>query len=1024
MKSSFAEAISGTLSGCGNTSTVNRGSSRGFDPRLISGKPSACRIGATAARILGLFVLLAAASAFAALKPVDLRCEYLANPLGIDSPQPRLSWRLESDARGAKQSAYRILVASTAELLGKQQGDLWDSGKLASDATVNVPYAGKTLVSGQQAFWKVEAWGADTTASVESETAAWSMGLLASGDWKAQWISYRDTNALHTNRSKLFLPPAHHFRKSFGAAKPIRRAMLYGSALGIVEFHLNGQRVGDAFFEPGWADYHKRDYYRTHDVTKLMESGNNTVGAILAEGWYSGYVGYGLLVGYGPNKAGRYFYGKTPALLAQLEIDYADGSRETIITDPSWQVTSDGPIREADMIMGEAFDARRDVPSWCRAQSSTGVAPASVEGSSAGTPVPPWTWTPAIRAEDNGSTKAIFSDNTGSREVELGFQKPPKMQSYSAQPIRVTQELPARKITEPKPGVFIFDLGQNFAGIIRLKVKGSAGTQLKLRYGEMLHPDGRLMTENLRRARATDFYTLRGDAKGETWTPRFTYHGFQFVEITGLPEKPSLDAVTGLVLHNDTPLVGEFGCSDEVLTKFWKNTQWTQRANFIEMPTDCPQRDERLGWMGDAQIYVRAASYNADVAAFFTKWLDDLEEAQRDFGAYPDYCPYPMGHGAPGQTWGTAWTDAGIICPYTIWQVYGDTRVIERHWASMTRFMEWRKKRAPDFRGKKDGNTWGDWLNVNEATPIEFIDAAYFMHDANLMSQMARAIGRHAESEEYMHLRGNIQRQFGKDYEVNDGSLRLKVDTQTAYVISLAFWLTPGLGVDMYTHRAQRLADKIAKNDFRMATGFLGTKPLLPALTANGQHDLACRLFQSRKFPSWGYEVEQGANSVWERWDSFTKENGFNGAGGNQNASMNSFSHYSFGAVTEWMFRDLAGIDTDGPGFKRIIIKPGPPTPGSNPDRDAIHWARAEYGSIHGKITSDWRRGSDRMNLRVTIPANASATVYLPARSSDEITEGGRPLPEVRGVKFLRMEGDRAVLAVDSGSYAFQAAVK
>ena len=644
--------------------------------------------------------------------------------------------------------------------------------------------------------------------------------------------------------------------------------------------------------------------------------------------------------------------------------------------------------------------------------------------------MPPWTWQPAIRAEDNGSTKAIFSDNTGSREVELGFQKPPKMQFYAAQPIRITQELPAKKITEPKPGVFIFDLGQNFAGVIRLKIKGSAGTQLKLRYGEMLHTDGRLMTENLRRARATDFYKLRGNANGETWTPRFTYHGFQFVEVTGLPEKPSLDAVTGLVLHNDTPLVGEFACSDEVLTKFWKNTQWTQRANFIEMPTDCPQRDERLGWMGDAQIYVRAATYNADVAAFYTKWLDDLEEAQRDFGAYPDYCPYPMGHGAPGQTWGTAWTDAGIICPFTIWQVYGDTRVIERHWASMTKFMDWRKKRAPDFRGKKDGNTWGDWLNVNESTPIEFIDAAYFYYDAYLMSQMARAIGKFKEADEYQMLQARLGAQFAKDYEFHDetgkldGTWRLKVDTQTAYVLALNFGLTPGVFTGGYQKRIGHLADKIAKNDFRMATGFLGTKPLLPVLTANGQHDLACRLFQSRKFPSWGYEVEQGANTVWERWDSFTKEHGFNGAGGNQNASMNSFSHYSFGAVTEWMFRDLAGIDTDGPGFKRIIIKPGPPTPGSNPDREAISWARAEYGSIHGRIVSYWKRGKEDLDLQVVLPANTKATLFLPAKSLAGITEAGRPLRDARGVKVVQMESDRAVLAVESGSYEFRSSLK
>lgn len=972
--------------------------------------------------VIALSTIAAALPCFAALTPHHLRCEYLINPNGIDKSAPRLSWELRSDERGAKQSAYRIRVATTTDKLASGLGDLWDSGQVASDETVNVPYAGKRLTSGQQAFWVVQVWSADASSlATTSGTAQWSMGLLAANDWRAQWISYRDTNALHTNRSNLFLPPAHHFRKSFSAAKPIRRAMLYGSALGIVEFHLNGQRVGDAFFEPGWADYLKRDYYRAHDVTRLLHSGDNTLGAILADGWYAGYVGYGLLVGYGPNKVGRYFYGKTPALLAQLEVEYADGSRETIVTDSTWQVSSDGPIREADIIMGEAFDARRDDPNWCRPQSSTSGAPASVKDNPAGTPVLPWAWQPAIRAEDNGSTKAIFSDNTGSREVELGFQKPPKMQFYAAPSIRITQELPSKKLSEPKPGVYIFDLGQNFAGVIRLKVKGPAGTQLKLRYGEMLHTDGRLMAENLRRARATDFYTLRGDAKGETWTPRFTYHGFQFVEITGLPEKPSLDAVTGLVLHNDTPLAGEFACSDEVLTKFWKNTQWTQRANFIEMPTDCPQRDERLGWMGDAQIYIRAASYNADVAAFYTKWLDDLEEAQRDFGAYPDYCPYPMGHGAPGQTWGTAWADAGIICPYTIWQVYGDTRVIERHWASMTKFMDWRKKRAPDFRGRKDGNTWGDWLNVNESTPIEFIDAAYFKLDASLMAQMAEAIGHRREAGEYSQLAARIQAQSGKDYETSDGSLRLKVDTQTAYVLALAFGLTASEQPEASTRRASMLADKIARNDFRMATGFLGTKPLLPVLTANGQHDLACRLFQSRKFPSWGYEVEQGANTVWERWDSFTKEHGFNGAAGNQNASMNSFSHYSFGAVTEWMFRDLAGIDTDGPGFKRILIKPGPPTPGSNPDREAIHWARARYDSIRGRVASDWRRDGDRFLLNVTVPANTTATVHLPARSAETITESGQPIERVTGVKLLRTEGGRAVLAIDSGSYRFVA---
>ena len=371
------------------------------------------------------------------------------------------------------------------------------------------------------------------------------------------------------------------------------------SALGLYDLYCNGPRIGDAFFQPGWSDYLQRAYYRAHDVTALVRSGGaNALGAVVAEGWYSGYVGYALLVGYGPNKVGRYFYGKTPAFRAQLEIDYADGTHETVITDESWRVTDRGPTREADLIMGESYDARAELGAW------------SAAGYDAKN------WPAAVRAETNPRAPAVYSDAAGARNVDLGFVAPPKMQAYSAPPIRVTQELAAKSVTEPKPGAYVFDLGQNFAGIVRLKIKGAAGTTVRLRFGEMRHQDRTIMTENLRKARATDFYTLRGDADAETWQSRFTYHGFQFVEQTGLPDKPALDAVTGLVLSNDTAATSDFACSDPVMTQFWKNTVRTQRANFIELPTDCPQRDERLGWMGDAQIYARTASYNADVAAF------------------------------------------------------------------------------------------------------------------------------------------------------------------------------------------------------------------------------------------------------------------------------------------------------------------------------------------------------------------------------------------------------------------------
>ena len=921
-----------------------------------------------------------------------LRCEYLVNPLGIETPAPRLSWQIESTQRGQKQTAYRLLVASSEKQLSRQQGNLWDTGKIASDQTVNLGYAGKPLVSRQACFWKVQVWDRDGQASDWSSPATWTMGLLQSNDWTAQWISFRDTTPLATNRSSLWLPPARHYRKDFRAAKSIRRATLHASALGLVELHLNGQRVGEAYFEPGWSDYLKRAYYRSHDVTALLHRGPNCVGAIVADGWYAGYVGYGLLVGYGPNKTGRYFYGKTPALLAQLEIEYTDGSRQIVATDKTWKVTGHGPIREADLIMGESYDARQEMPGWDKPGfKATG-------------------WEPAIRAEENGSTKAVFSDTMGNRDVELGFQKPERLQAYTGPPIRITEELPAKRLSEPKPGVYIFDLGENFAGFIRLRVQGPAGTKLQIRYGEMLHPDGRLMTENLRKARATDYYILRGDPNGETWTPRFTYHGFQFVEIAGLAAKPGLDTVTGLVLHSDTPLSSSFACSDEVMNQLFRNIRRTQRANFVELPTDCPQRDERLGWMGDAQIYVRAASYNADVASFFTKWMDDVEEAQRSFGAYPDYCPYPMSHGEPRKSFGTAWTDAGIICPWTIFRVYGDTRIIERHYDSFTRFMDFRTAANSNNLGVSIGNPWGDWLNLNEATPVEYIDTCYFASSSRMMAEMSEAIGRQTDAANYRQLFVDIKNAFNKKYAKPDGSLT--VDTQTAYVLALTFELLPDKFIQP---AADRLADKIEKNGCRMATGFLGTKPLLPVLSAHGHHDLAVRLFQSRQFPSWGYEVVNGATSIWERWDSYTQEDAF----GKHNAAMNSFSHYSFGAVCEWMFRDLAGIDTEGVGFKKILLRPGPPAPNSNPDHQPIEWVKTEYDSIHGPIRSAWKRDADRFEFNATVPANTTATVFLPASSAASITENGQPLAQVKGATFLRLERGRAVLAVESGSFRF-----
>jgi alpha-L-rhamnosidase len=659
--------------------------------------------------------------------------------------------------------------------------------------------------------------------------------------------------------------------------------------------------------------------------------------------------------------------------------------------------------------MGETYDARREMPGWDRAGFDDAQ------------------WPAAILAEDNGPQPAAFyefnnpASNSQSPQitnhlVDLGFRRPARLEAFPGLPVRPIEELKPVKITSPTNGVYIFDLGQNFAGVVRLKVKGPAGATLRLRYGEMLYPDGRLMNENYRRARATDYYTLRGDKKGEEWTPRFTFHGFQYVEVTGFPGKPGRDAITGIVLHSDTPLTSAFECSDPMANRLFKNIVWTQRANFLDLPTDCPQRDERFGWMGDAQVYVRCATYNADVAAFYTKWLREVMEAQRPSGTFPGYCPFPFQH---GWDFGTAWCDAGVICPWTIWQTYGDTRIIERCWPNLVRFMEWRTAASRDHLGVDQGNSWGDWLSFGTPTPIEYVDTVYYAYSAKLMSEMAGAIGKPAEQAAYADLFLQIKAAFGKKYLRADGSLT--VDNQTAYALALFVDLIPA---ELRAKAGAILADKLRAGETAensgMTTGFLGTRPLLPVLTSVGQNDLAARHFQSRKFPSWGYEVEQGATTIWERWNSYTKKDGFGGANGDQNAGMNSFSHYSFGAVCEWMLGDLAGIQRDGPGYARIIIHPHPPTPGSNPDREAIHWVKAHYDSIHGRITSEWRRTPDWFDLEVGIPANTTATVYLPTPDAQAVRVGSRSLEKADQVKFLGEENGWVKLAVGAGHYQFK----
>jgi alpha-L-rhamnosidase len=889
------------------------------------------------------------------LKPEYLRCEYKVDPTGIDVLSPRLSWIVASEERNKKQSAYQIIVASSKENLDQDKGDLWDSGKTLSDATNQIAYKGEDLNSGQDCYWKVKLWDEADEPSAWSKPAYWSVGLIKFSDWKGEWISLDVGYNTKDKYKELYLPPARYLRKSFTLEKKVKSAKIYATAMGIYELEINGKRVGKSHFTPGWTDYNKRVYYNTYDVTEHLQEGENALGAIIADGWYSGYLGYALLV---QLDRVRDFYGVNPAFMGQLEVEYEDGTKETIASDLTWKA-SEGPIREADILMGETYDARKELTGW----SSPGF------------------------NDSNWKRPKLYTSPSG------------RLEAYPGVTVQKIEELKPLTIKEPAPGVFVADFGKNFAGIVRLKVKGPAGTKITLRYGEMLHEDGSIMTENLRKARATDTYILKGEGE-EIWEPKFTYHGFQYVELSGYPGRPDADDITGIVMNSATPIASTFECSNSMNNQLYENILTTQFANFFEVPTDCPQRDERLGWTGDAQIYVRSSTYNADVAAFFNKWLVDLDDAQRWYGAYPNFAPFP--YSRPNQ-YSPAWMDAGIIVPYEVYKAYNDKAILAKVYPGMKKFMDFQSDASEDYLRPGAGNNFGDWLAVGNKTSDDFIASVYFGYDARLMAEMAEALGKEKDAQQYRELFNNIKMAFVKKYINEDGTLLN--ETQTAYALAIHFGLYPKA---LAQNGADRLASMIRKNGNVFSTGFLGTKHVMLVLSEYGYSDLAYKIFTQTKYPSWGYSVTNGSTSIWERWNSYTIEDGF---GGEQNAAMNSFSHYAYGSVAEWMFSKALGIESDGAGYRNIIIKP---QIGAEMD-----YMKGSYNSINGEIKSSWKRKNNKLTMEVKIPANTTAKVYIPANNIDNVKENGKHLKKAAGINSIGMEGDRAVLHIGSGEYIF-----
>jgi alpha-L-rhamnosidase len=743
---------------------------------------------------------------------------------------------------------------------------------------------------------------------------------------------------------------------------------------------LNGQRVGQQQLAPGWTDYRKRVQYQTYDVTRLLRRGPNAAGAILGDGWYAGSLGPDLK---------RNHFGPYPLRLRlQLYVEFQDGTSRSVVSDATWQGTT-GPIRASDLYAGETYDARLERPGWDTAMTGRDQSPQRVTLG----------WRESVRGSQAGPRRPPPSDW---RPVSVLTDQDPALSAQVGPPIRVTGEVATRRVTEPQPGRFVFDLGQNLVGIARLRVRGSRGTRVTMRFGEVLNPDGTVYRANLRRARATDQYTLRGGGD-EVFEPHFTYHGFRYVEVTGYPGRPGPAAISGRVFHSDLPATSFFSCSSDLVNQLQQNIVWGQRGNLMSVPTDCPQRDERLGWMGDAELFARTACFNMEMAAFFTKWMRDIVDAQSPEGFFSDVSPrvVDLADGAP------SWADAGIIVPWTVWQCYGDTRIIDRNFAAMARYVDLLVRANPDLLWlKRRNNDFGDWVAAGGKTSKDLIASAYLAYDLRLLAEMARATGREADAVKYGDLARKSRDAFNARFGGADG--HYTSDSQTAYAMVLGMDLAPR------EHRAavaDRLVEAVRRADDHLSTGFIGTAFLLPALSETGHNDLAYRLLLQRTYPSWGYMIDRGATTIWELWNSDV-----------EGPAMNSRNHFAFGTVGEWLQRSVAGIDTDpvAPGYRRVVIRPRP-GPG-------VTAAEASYAAGPGRIASAWSRTSNGLRLTVTLPANTTATVYLPRAgvAAVRVLEGGRPVWQadrfvsgVAGITAARDVGDAVAFDVDSGSYHF-----
>lgn len=883
----------------------------------------------------------------------SLLCENRINPTGVDVPQPLFSWQLSGNRRNIHQAAYELRVGTSPKLLNQGKEPAWNSGKVSTDQSVHVPYGGAPLVSGKKYYWQVRIWDDKGQASGWSPVAEWQMGLLQPGDWKASWI---EPGFIQDS----ILRPSPLFRKTFQAGRKIQSATAYITSRGMYEAHINGQRVGDALLTPGWTSYRKRLQYQQYDVTNLLRQGANAIGVTLGVGWYSGYLAWG---------DSKNHFGSRIGLLFQLNIQYTDGTEEVITSDNSWK-SSTGSILYSEIYNGETIDARKEKDGW----SDPGY---NDQG-----------WSGVQLSSDNNKNNLIATVNEPVRKHE--------------------QFKPVRIFTTPA-GEKVMDFGQNLVGWVQVQLKGRAGDSIILQHAEVLDKNGNFYTENLRRAKQKDTYFFKGNGT-ELFEPHFTFQGFRYVKVTGFNGEISPDNFTAFAIYSDMPASGDFSCSNQLINQLQHNIQWGQRGNFLDVPTDCPQRDERLGWTGDAQAFSRTAAYNRQVNNFFAKWLKDVAADQRADGSVPFVVPNVLGQHEMGSA---GWSDVATIIPWNMYLAYADKRLLEQQYPSMKAWVEYIHKQSP-LDLWNTGFHFGDWLfyhpdddsdGRSAITDKYLIAQCFYAYSTQLLINAAQVLGNTADVTEYTALLQRIKAAFMKEYVTPNG--RLVSSSQTAYVLALNFDMLPE---NLREQAASRLVENIKSYNNHLTTGFLGTPYLCHVLSRFGHLDMAYTLLLQDTYPSWLYPVKMGATTIWERWNGEKPDHTF------ENAGMNSFNHYAYGAIGDWMYRVIAGIDTkeDAPGYRQIVIRPNP--------GGSLTEATGTLQTYYGQVKSSWQLQNGQFVLDVEIPANTTATVYVPVKSGSAVMESGKVVSEQKDIRIVSGEKGQALLEVGSGKYHFTAA--